>query len=55
MFQSFADRLYTREKVNAIHAELKELEEMIFCRMARELPDVYRQLQIEHYEAKQIG
>lgn len=55
MFQSFAERLYTREKANQIQTELKELEELLFCRMARELPEVYRQVSIEHYDAKRIA
>ena len=35
--------------------ELKELEELIFCRMAKEVPDLYRQLSIEHYERRSMG
>ena len=35
--------------------ELKELEELIFCRMAKEVPELYRQLSIEHYEKRSMG
>lgn len=54
LFEAFAERLYTREKVSLISMELKELEELIFCRMAKEVPDLYRQLSIEHYEKKSM-
>ena len=48
MFQTFVDRLYTREKVGQISAEIKALEHLIFSRMASELPDLYRELLKEH-------
>ena len=42
LFEAFAEKLYTREKVSLISMELKELEELIFCRMAT-LPESGRQ------------
>ena len=44
LFANFVDKLYTREKVNEIADELKELENMFLSQIAKETPDLYRQI-----------
>lgn len=44
LFSNFIERLYTREKVTEIADELRSLESIFLAQVAKETPDLYRQI-----------